>query len=736
MEKKEKNDPEWRAGGDFDWKETEKCRIWKRQWRYQSLERPFEIFLPFEIKPAAWPDIEIVCVPKGQFRRETNRYEVELVVDAGCAQQIECSILGEHVIWDAVSNMLTVGEEEPVFLEHRDGVILIHMHLDEKEFKVRLGKESFCGKRTREQKETQESKERIFVAARSGLAGSFEGCGNGCLICLTVYGLRASTYSKEVEAEIERRLPMGKGMDRGGEMVYQSANYCIRENRLSDRAYGKPDAYVFDAYTICSPPRVTEEFEWRHTPMGDMTRILNHESVWRGKPQTRFPEITTGIPSIDAAYHVALDVLTDACSSKFALPGEEGMWSAGAFQGKGMGFGVWRRDTMQIFLRGGVLWEPKVSRKTLQYIMKSGKDNAVDGIAAPVISCWEYYLATHDVETVRGMWPHIQEQMREAESYFDMERGLMRAAYNSANDAFADTEADGYALSTEIYFMEAYRAAAKFAELFAATEEKTQSEAVQSGEMQSKGRHSHAVSFDAIPYEKRYRTLLKTIREQYWNPEYQYYTSGPIGSRGFLEGTWESCGQEAAILERFGVAAKTQKKQILKALEKKILTEYGIPLMPGHREKSHVTHAAWPVYYTGYARCAGENGNRPLLMKLIAQQVRSAVFQKTFYEVLDVDTGRNWRWPGQTWHAMGYISMLLYGVLGLKLEERGISFKPCIPKELRGIRVENLRYCQMTLAVYTRETRGHSEMLLDDAPCEWIPWELEGEHAVVLNYQV
>lgn len=711
MEKNEKNNPEWRAECDFDGGQTEKYRVWKRQWRYRSLERPFEIFLPFEIRPTTWPDIEIVRVPKEQFQRETNRYEVELVVDAGCARQIECSILGERVVWDAISSMLTVGEEEPVFLEHHDGIIKIHIYLDAKGFKAWLPSGDFCGKRTQK----QEAEGYVSVAARSGLAGSFEGEKNGFLICLTVYGLRASKYPKEVEAEIERRLPVDKGMDRGGEMVYQSTNYCIRKNRLSDNAYGKPDAYVLDAYTICSPPRVMEEFEWRHTPMGDMTRILNHENVWRGKRQMRFPEITTGIPSVDAAYHVALDVLADACSSKFALPGEKGMWSAGAFQGESMGFGVWRRDTMQIFLRGGVFWEPEVSKKTLQYIMKNGKDNAVDGIVAPVISSWEYYLATHDIETVRGMWPRIQEQMREAESYFDTGRGLMHAEYNSANDAFADTEAGGYALSTEIYFMEAYRAAAKFAGMFGAMEKGAQSEAIQYGE--------------------RHRTLLQMIRKQYWNFRYQYYTSGPVGSRAFLEGTWESCGQEAAVLERFGVAEETRKKQILKVLEKEILTEYGIPLMPGRKEKSHVTHAAWPVYYTGYAQCAAANGNRALLMKLIAQQVRNAVFQKTFYEVLDTDTGVNWRWPGQTWHAMGYISILLYGVFGLKLEERGILFKPCIPKELKGIHIKNLRYCQMTLAVYTQETSGHSEMLLDDVPCEWIPWGLGGEHVVILNCQ-
>ena len=68
----------------------------------------------------------------------------------------------------------------------------------------------------------------------------------------------------------------------------------------------------------------------------------------------------------------------------------------------------------------------------------------------------------------------------------------------------------------------------------------------------------------------------------------------------------------------------------------------------------------------GQAVNAAELGKEELLVTLIAQQIRNAVFNKTFYEVYNADDGRAWRWPAQTWNAIGYISLLLSGVFGLK----------------------------------------------------------------------
>lgn len=114
----------------------------------------------------------------------------------------------------------------------------------------------------------------------------------------------------------------------------------------------------------------------------------------REKVHGKNSESVPGIPAVDAAFQIAMDVLDKARNQQYALEGEHGMWSAGAFQGTGMGFGVWCRDTMQMLLRGIGFIDPKVTRRTVEYILKSGKDNAVDGLAAVVISVWEYYLVS------------------------------------------------------------------------------------------------------------------------------------------------------------------------------------------------------------------------------------------------------------------------------------------------------------------------------------------------------
>lgn len=68
-----------------------------------------------------------------------------------------------------------------------------------------------------------------------------------------------------------------------------------------------------------------------------------------------------------------MDVLDKAKSPQYAFEGEQGMWSAGAFQGTGMGFGVWCRDTMQMLLRGIGFIEPGITRRTVEYILKIRK---------------------------------------------------------------------------------------------------------------------------------------------------------------------------------------------------------------------------------------------------------------------------------------------------------------------------------------------------------------------------
>lgn len=66
--------------------------------------------------------------------------------------------------------------------------------------------------------------------------------------------------------------------------------------------------------------------------MGDMTRVLNRGSEWKRKSSREEFRISTGIPAVDAAFQIAMDVLDKAKSPQYAFEGEQGMWSAGAFR--------------------------------------------------------------------------------------------------------------------------------------------------------------------------------------------------------------------------------------------------------------------------------------------------------------------------------------------------------------------------------------------------------------------
>ena len=222
------------------------------------------------------------------------------------------------------------------------------------------------------------------------------------------------------------------------------------------------------------------------------------------------------------------------------------------------------------------------------------------------------------------------------------------------------------------------------------------------------------------------------IRNKYWNPTAGIFTSGPEGTTAFKDEVWETAGEEGVIWNIWGIASEEQKNLIMDNLEHKIITPYGIPLMPGHLEKTHLARSVWTVYTTGYAVAAGELGKEELLVTLIAQQIRNAVFNKTFYEVYNADDGRAWRWPAQTWNAIGYISLLLSGVFGLKKDIEGIWFEGFIPTVLSEIRIFNLRYVNMRLDVSSKGEGKIVKMTLDGVEARKIFWNLQGHHKVKL----
>ena len=97
-----------------------------------------------------------------------------------------------------------------------------------------------------------------------------------------------------------------------------------------------------------------------------------------------------------------------------------------------------------------------------------------------------------------------------------------------------------------------------------------------------------------------------------------------------------------------------------------------------------------------------------------------------------MDDGRAWRWPAQTWNAIGYISLLLSGVFGLKKDIEGIWFEGFIPTVLSEIRIFNLRYVNMCLDVSSEGEGKIVKMTLDGVEVKKIFWNLQGHHKVKL----
>jgi hypothetical protein len=163
------------------------------------------------------------------------------------------------------------------------------------------------------------------------------------------------------------------------------------------------------------------------------------------------------------------------------------------------------------------------------------------------------------------------------------------------------------------------------------------------------------------------------------------------------------------------------------------MSEYGLVLFPYREDDNHFCHSVWYCWQAGIARAAAQAGDAALVHQLLGQQMRSAVLNKTFYEVTDAGTGEAWRWPGQLWHAAGFVSLVLYGLLGIRYDVQGMTFTPAVVPVLAGVRVDGLRYRDAILDI---EIRGHGTRcvaMLDGRRVQRVEADCTGRHSLVLE---
>jgi hypothetical protein len=58
----------------------------------------------------------------------------------------------------------------------------------------------------------------------------------------------------------------------------------------------------------------------------------------------------------------------------------------------------------------------------------------------------------------------------------------------------------------------------------------------------------------------------------------------------------------------------------------------------------------------------------------------------------------------QTWAATAYLRMVLLGLAGMRFDNEGVRFQPCIPKEISHVELRNIKYRSMNLDLTIRGT--------------------------------
>ncbi len=482
-------------------------------------------------------------------------------------------------------------------------------------------------------------------------------------------------------------------------IFYECDAYSVFSNSVIDTIYGgnSDPSYIPNDTTIFSPVRIIPEGK---------TVVLDTLPWWHPASEIRnFPKLVSRFASVNAAYNVALDILYRCSSGEFMrYENEKGLWQAGFRRGEG--YGVWTRDVSYIGILSGSLIDRQVAKRSIEYVSRQGIDNGEDGMALPAIAVWNHFIVTGDSSIISDTYENLKVQVSKIR--YDDKRNLGFALAGSLIDNGPQPEAGGFPLSSNILFAEAYKVMAFMGEIM----------------------HESPALVDL--WRKRSGLIKAAINRDYWDPEAGYYMQGPKGSVSFDEKHWQNLGVSLAIWPMWGIADEDKRRSVLNNCGQ-FYNQYGFTDLNYERQtnelKSFHGFQIWIFTEVGEMVAMAREQRAGEVLELLSSVIRTVCIHKTFQECIDWRTGKAWRFPGQLWHAMGYISMIYYGVLGMEIDPTGMTFpNACVPKPLAGLRLENLKYRDAQLDIQVSGYGGFDRLLLDGKPVTAISPELKGKH--------
>ena len=207
--------------------------------------------------------------------------------------------------------------------------------------------------------------------------------------------------------------------------------------------------------------------------------------------------------------------------------------------------------------------------------------------------------------------------------------------------------------------------------------------------------------------------LKHAINKYFWNETKGIYTY--LADSDINCNHQEGLGISFAIL--FGVADDIKIKRILKNTH---ITKNGIscvwPTYQRYADKNgYGRHSGtvWPHVQGFWADAVASYGKTNMLSHELFNLTDKAVRDNQFAEIYHPETGEIYGglqesggpitlWNStnrQTWSATAYLRMILNGLIGLRFDVDGLSFKPSVPNSLTDISIKNIRYRNMLLNI-------------------------------------
>ena len=329
-------------------------RIWKREFSEKTSN--LDCALRFRIAPDTWPNIKIKEADMSPDDIFAHAYEAIFNMEINSEKQVEIQLPYQKLCWNSEKKVLTCGKYQmeikcdkklsfvtifdqyltEIIADNKVLVLLNNLTNKAKEIsvidisgnlgKIRVGEDNDPHIQVETDKDTETE--------------------------IVVYGLRGLAYSKDATEALRRK----KKEDR---LIFANDKFKVFDNHVEDSCYGRPDAYIISPEEIVSADRILEEFQWRKTKWGDMTRKSWRTDKWTAdRNLKKYPILKSSSDILSATWNLAMTVFDRCTNGGYALPGQEHLWQAGLFQCKGEGFGVWLRDSVHIAMRGGNLIDP------------------------------------------------------------------------------------------------------------------------------------------------------------------------------------------------------------------------------------------------------------------------------------------------------------------------------------------------------------------------------------------